>query len=308
MLRKPLPSLNAIRAFETVSRHLNYKIAAAELNVTPSAVKQLVTKLEHYVGEALVIRQGKTLTLTPAAKRSIPLLSEGFAQLHAGVKAIGSRNNQNQLILSVETSFASTWLVPKLEQFRAIHPEISVLLDSTQKIVNLEDDTVDIAIRYGVDSPAHYNQHFLFDDHVIPACSPTLLSNGVSNLEDLLQLHPMIHWDMSAHPWAENSRELFSWANWNSDVHPNTTKPAGLSFNDYGQAVQAAIAGQGILLASRPLLSDHFEQSLLSAIGQNEKQTNLCFELVTQSTSKPRPQIDAFVSWITGITGEDTAP
>ena len=310
MAQKPLPSLNAIRAFETTARHLNYKLASSELNVTPAAVKQLVVKLEEFVGAKLLIRQGQGLALTPTGSQCLPKLSEGFALLQSGISEIHTEKKQNQLILSVETSIASTWLVPKLEQFRTLHPEISVLVDSTQRIAVLENDSVDIAIRYGVDSPAHYERHLLFHDYILPACSPSLLydfsDNKILCLTDLLDHIPLIHWDMSAHTWAENSHQLYAWENWTDTTSASSTGNTKLSFNDYGQAVQAAIAGQGVLLASQPLLDQHFEQNLLVPIGNHGHSTKAAFDIVTLSNDKKRYDIDAFITWITNIPKQDS--
>ena len=148
-----LPSLNSLRAFEVVSRHLNYHSAAAELNVTPAAVKQLVSKLEESVGTKLLERKGQGLALTAKGKASCSDLSTAMARLSSSVETMRREDGQQQLIVTVETSFATAWLVPKLDRFRSKFPQISVLIDSNQQIVELEKGHADVAIRYGVETP-----------------------------------------------------------------------------------------------------------------------------------------------------------
>ena len=170
-----LPSLNSLRAFEVVSRHLNYHAAAVELRVTPAAVKQLVSKLEDAIGAKLLERQGQRLVLTAKGRASCEDLTAGFGQLTNSVQKMRQKERRKQLIVTVETSFATIWLVPKLDRFRARHPEISVLVDSNQRIADFQKDQVDVAIRYAVNSPSDLAVHRLFDDKIFPACSPVLV-------------------------------------------------------------------------------------------------------------------------------------
>ena len=295
-----LPSLNSLRAFEAVSRHLNYHRAAEELNVTPAAVKQLVSKLEHTIGFTLVQRKGQGLALTLRGKNSCGELSLAMDNLSSSVEKMRQTDARQQLIVSVETSFATAWLVPKLVQFRSQFPEISVLIDSNQQIVDVGRGQVDVAIRYGVKSDYELFVHRLFDDQIFPACSP-VLSKGppeLTILEDLSRI-PLIHWDMSQIQWANETRKWFVWENWLSHVDGSKiSTDKGLFFSDYGLAVQAAIAGQGMVLASWPILKEPIDSKLLVCPFKERVVTDIGYDLVATHAARDRPEVSAFLQWI----------
>jgi len=295
-----LPSLNSLRAFEVVSRHLNYHSAAKELNVTPAAVKQLVSKLEDAIGCKLLERKGRKIFLTDTGINCCSELSFGFESLLLAVEKMRRADVKKQLIVTVETSFSTTWLVPKLDQFRARYPEIDVLIDSNQHIADLTKESVDIAIRYGVERESNMFVHRLFADQIFPACSPALIK-GASKLRTLEDLNsvPLIHWDMSQLDWARTTRTLFSWEKWleqTNEHHINTDR--GLYFSDYGQAVQAAIAGQGVFLASWPILREPIAAGVLVCPFEEKIVTDVGYDLVTTPRAKKQPEVNAFLEWI----------
>lgn len=130
-----LPSLNALCAFEAVSRHLNYRKAAKELNISPAAANQLVSKLEDAIGAPLLEKQGRGLVLTPigaAGREGLALL---FRQISDTVDRMRMMSNSERLIVSTSPSFAASWLVPRLESFKQKNLGIDVLIDSTPQLV-----------------------------------------------------------------------------------------------------------------------------------------------------------------------------
>jgi len=295
-----LPSMHALRAFECVSRHLSYQLAAAELHVTPAAVKQLVCKLEAALGTSLLRRRGRGLELTREGKAGQEDLGVAMRYIASSVAKMRRHETINKLIVSVESSFATAWLVPRLEEFRARHPHINVLIDSSQRIVDLQRSEVDVAIRYGVARDAGLIVHRLFDDQIFPACSPAL-ANGpakLSNLENLADV-TLIHWDISDLAWARETTRWFTWESW--FAHADASHLAtdrGLHFNDYGLAVQAAVAGQGVVLASWPILSDPIRAGLLTCPFRETVMTDIGYDLVTTPQARLRPEVDAFIAWL----------
>ena len=299
-MNKQLPSLNSLRAFEVVSRHLNYHSAALELNVTPAAVKQLVSKLEHTIGSVLLQRSGQGLALTPRGKQSCSDLTTAMEYLHSSVTTMRKQDQYRQLVVTVETSFASAWLVPKLVQFQLKFPEINVLIDSNQQIVDIHNAKVDIAIRYGVKSDREVFVHRLFDDQIFPACSPSLAKGPprITRLADLNKI-PLIHWDLNQLDWAHEARKWFQWKNWLSHAGvTNVSAGGGLYFSDYGLAVQAAIAGQGMILASWPILKEPIDSNLLYCPFDERVFTDIGYDLVTTHRAFDKPEVKAFIDWI----------
>ncbi len=295
-----MPSLNALRAFEAVSRHLNYHKAAQELSVTPAAVKQLVTKLESSLGAQLVRRKGRGLELTARGASGVGDLSSAMNLLEISVRKMRRSAAEKQVFVSVESSFATAWLVPRLESFRAQHPDVAILIDSNQAIGDLSGSHIDVAIRYGVKSQSGLIVHRLFDDEVFPACSPTLAA-GPPTLNELADLEkvPLIHWNLTHLTWAEETRKWFTWEGWLKRANAGHVSTAGgLHFSEYGQAVQAAIAGQGMLLASWPILREPLEAGRLIAPFDQSLTTDIGYEMVATTENGRRPEVAAFIEWL----------
>lgn len=295
-----LPSMHALRAFEAVSRRLSYQQAAEELNVTPAAVKQLVSKLELALEVKLLRRKGRGLELTAEGLAGQEDLSQAMRLASAAVGKMRKQGQGNKLIVSVESSFATAWLVPRLEEFRSGHPDISVLIDSSQQIVDLHREEVDIAIRYGVVRDQSLIVQRLFDDLIFPACSPNLVSGPpeIRTLEDLSNA-TLIHWDISQLAWASETRRWFTWERWFAHIGAaELMTDRGLHFNDYGLAVQAAVAGQGVVLASWPMLREPVAAGLLVCPISEVVHTDIGYDVVTTRQARERPEVDAFIAWL----------
>lgn len=299
-MNRSLPSLNALRAFEATARHLNYHIAAEELHVTPAAVKQLVSRLEAAISVPLLKRKGRGLELTSAGAAGLSDLGLAMTHMNSAVGKMREDQQSKQLIITVEPSFSSAWLVPQLAQFRSAHPDINVLIDSSQQLIDLEYSNIDIAIRYGAQIDDNLVHHRLFNDQIIPACSPAVAKALPSSrkLTDLLSTS-LIHWDTTQLHAATSSRQWFVWDNWlaHFGVHNVATKE-GIHFNDYSQALQAAIAGQGVILVSEPILKDLFHKELLTCPFHEQATPNIGYDIVTTRAAVARFEVQAFVDWI----------
>ncbi|MEO9874075.1 MAG: LysR substrate-binding domain-containing protein [Anderseniella sp.] len=295
-----LPSLNALKAFEAVSRHLNYVRAAEELRVTPAAVKQLVGKLEEALGTQLVKRSGRGLELTSSGQSGCKLLASGFSQIRGAVDMMRPPDTRKRLIVSVEPSFATAWLVPKLDGFRESNGEVDVLIDSSLKIVDIENDAADIAVRFGLSPQDNLVSHRLFDEQLCAFCSPSLAS-GPHKLKEIDDLRhaTLLHWDLSDLSWAHATKRWMGWQPWLTQVGAGHISSAtGIRFSDYNLAVQAAIAGQGVVLGSLPVLHDLVEAGLLVCPFPDRVVTDIGYDLVTTQRGLRRPEVQSFMDWI----------
>jgi LysR family transcriptional regulator, glycine cleavage system transcriptional activator len=296
-----LPSLNALRAFESVTRHLNYRVAADELNVSPAAVKQLVSKLEAALGSPLVERKGRGLALTAQGTAGRDDLSKAFRQIKVSVEKMRLVDQRQRLIVSVEPSFATAWLVPRLELFRNRNAHIDVLIDSSLQLVDLEHGAADIAIRFGGKAAPGLIAQRLFDEELCAYCSPLLTSgrSGLKRLEDLERV-TLLHWDLSQLEWASATKKWMGWKQWLSFVGASHITPGvGLRFGDYNLALQAAIAGQGVVLGSTPILRSLVDAKLLVNPFPLKVTTDIGYDLVTTERARARPEVTSFIDWIT---------
>lgn len=296
-----LPSLNALRAFEAAARHLSFTQAAVELGVTPAAVKQLVDKLEQAIGEPLVQRDGRGLKVTPLGQAAMGDLNDGMQRIAEAVRKMRDPQIRQRLVISCEASFASSWLVPNLSTFRREYPQINILVESSQRIAQLQAGEADIAIRYGGDTSGLV-AHRLFDDEIFPVCSPALLADRSRPLAiDALRDLPLIHSDMSRLGWVTQARKYFEWRNWAKqvgfDFDPAKNENAGF-FDDYDHAMQVAVAGLGIVLASGPVAEGLLKRGLLVRPFKEVLSPGIGFDVVTSPLAAERADVQSFVGWI----------
>jgi len=295
-----LPSLNALRAFEATARHGSFKKAADELAVTPAAVKQLVAKLEQAIGETLLERDGRHMTLTRTGAQGSSDLTNAFQQISFAVERMRASRNVNRLVVSVDPSFASAWLVPRLHGFKNVNPDIEVLVLSSMEVVDLHGGVADIGIRFGVEHDRSLVVHRLFEERLCALCSPRLAEGPppVSELEDLERL-VLLRWDLSEFEWASNTRTWNFWRTWLHALGADHVTPGrGVKFNDYNLAVQAAVAGQGVVLGSEPVLKNLIEGGLLVNPFDAAVHPSIGYDVVTTENNLDRPSVELFIDWI----------
>jgi LysR family glycine cleavage system transcriptional activator len=299
-----LPSLNALRAFEAVSRHLSYRKAAEDLHVTPAAVKQLVQGLERSLDRSLVTRQGRGLALTEIGMAGLADLHDGFDRLHRAVAKMRRAVRRQALTITVEPSFAATWLMKRLQDFKARCPDVDVLIDASMRTVDLAREETDIWIRYGGAAEPGEIAHRLFDDEFLPVCSPGLADGPppVTRLADL-GAATLIEIDMSVWP-----TECLDWETWLDALGAERIRGhRRMRFNDYTVALQAAIAGQGVLLGSRPIVQDALDAGLLVAPVPQSVNIQLGYDVATTKEALERAEVALFVDWIRAAASPDSS-
>ena len=187
-MARRLPPLNALRAFEAAARHLSFTKAAGELSVTPAAVSHQVKALEDYFGIQLFRRLTRALLLTDAGQTALPALRDGFDKLAEASERLRAHDARGMLTVSVSPSFAAKWLVPRLDDFRTVHPDIDLRLDASDTIVDLARGEADLSIRYGPGGYRDLRVDLLFEAEVFPVCAPGLC-DGQHPLREPADLH-----------------------------------------------------------------------------------------------------------------------
>ena len=173
-----LPPLNAVRAFEAAARHLSVTRAADELHVTQAAVSHQIKGLEEWFGVALFRRSGRGIRLTEAGQDFFATARDALADLAAAARRIQAGEDSGVLTVSTTDSFASTWLVPRLRRFREAEPDVEVRLATSDRLIELAQEDVDVCIRFGNgDWPGNHVEE-LFDEIVFPVCSPDIVETG----------------------------------------------------------------------------------------------------------------------------------
>lgn len=291
--------LNALRAFEASARHGSFSLAAAELNVTPAAVGQLVRTLERWLGAPLFLRSSRgraRLVATEAAARALPDIRAGFDRLSSGLERLKEGGTHGVLTVTVSPAFAAKWLLPRIERFHAICPELDVRLDTSLKPVDFVAQQIDIGVRYGGGSWPGLAAEKLMEEEVYPVCSPRLLQ-GRARLRTPVDLagQTLIHdLSMEGHPGFP------TWSTWLSAAGTRGV-PArrGLKINNAAAVLQAAIEAQGVALARSVMAADDIAAGrLVRLFGDIRLPSPLAYHVVYRPECAELPRLVAFRNWL----------
>ncbi|MEZ5583639.1 MAG: transcriptional regulator GcvA [Candidatus Competibacteraceae bacterium] len=299
-----LPPLNALRAFAVAARHLSFKQAAEELNVTPAAVSQQIKQLENYLDVELFQRSNRTLQLTDIGRRFLPKLQEGFMCFAAAMEEVQGANSLNVLNVSVAPSFAAKWLVPRLHRFATAHPKIDMRvsasmtpidMQSTVELKEFQRDGVDLAVRFGRGQYPGYRVEKLFAVSIVPMCSPRLLEGEqpLRQPEDL-RFHTLLHDEILAvddrHP---------DWRMWLEAAGvEGVDVRRGQHFNHTALALEAAVEGQGVVLSIKNLALADLAAGRLIVPFDLDIPLEFAYYIVCPEETAEEPKIVAFREWL----------
>jgi LysR family transcriptional regulator, glycine cleavage system transcriptional activator len=247
-----LPPMQALRAFEAAARERSLTRAAQTLNVTHGAISHQIKSLESDLGVRLVERSGRGIRLTDDGERFASRVRAAFAELTTAVHEINARANPRLLRVSVVPSFAARWLLPRIRDFLAAHPDVDLDVRSNMANIDFQRDDSDVAIRYGHgDWPGVTAEHLL-DDWFFPVCSPKIANGNIpSRPEDLARYTLLRSDDEPWKPWFDAAG--LDW--------PEPRR--GPIFSDLSHGLQAAIEGHGVALARSSLLAHDVRNGIL---------------------------------------------
>ncbi|WP_044563707.1 transcriptional regulator GcvA [Azospirillum sp. B4] len=287
-----LPPLNTLRLFEAAGRHLSFKQAAAELNLTPSAVSHALQSLEDWLGAPLFVRGHRSLTLTETGGAYLPQVRDALERLATATAALPGRAPSGRLAVSVAPSFGLRWLVPRLSRFRDRHPDITLSLDTSHRPVAFPRDGVDAAIRMRQDGEEDGGTDLfatpLVREALVPVCAPGLVA-AVKTPADLAA-HSLLHVDSVREEWA-------AWAAL-SGIDPSDLM-AGPRFDTVHMALEAAANGLGIAMGRLPLVQADLTAGRLVAVLGPPHTIRTGYWLITSRATRNRPEVVAFRAWIT---------
>ena len=286
-----LPPLNTLRFFEASGRRLSFKLAAEELDVTPSAVSHGVQSLEDWLGVALFTRTSRGLQLTDAGTEYLPSVREALTVLANASDRVPGRPPQATLTISVAPTFGTRILLPRLPAFRSANPGVSVQIDTSHRQVEFPRDGVDVAIRRGKGDVPDLATFPLFPESLVPVCSPGLLERlgpGASLCDA-----PLIRVTSVSEDWTE-------WARAAGKEHIDCER--ALLVDTIQLALDAAAQGLGIALGRLPLASRDLESGRLVRFCGPVIPAENGYWLVTSQDAMARPEIVAFKDWLVAET------
>ena len=286
-----LPSLNGLRAFEAAARHLSFTQAAAELNVTQTAISHQIRRLEEELGIRLFVRQNRALALTPKARDYLPGVRAAFNDLRLATDRLLRKDDDNVLTISTLASLAAKWLLPRLTAFQEAHPGIDVRITTSTGLVDFKGGDVDAAIRYGRGHWPGLRAEWLMADEVFPVCSPALLT-GKRPLRR--------HEDLRDHVLLHNTNNSDDWRLWltASGLPADISKQPGITFDLILMTVQAAIDGIGIAMGRTSYVQDDIAKGRLVVPFEIALPADAGFYLVSPEATPDPPKLRAFRNWL----------
>ncbi len=285
-----LPPLPALRFFEAAGRLLSFKLAAAELNVTPSAVSHGIVGLERALGVALFVREPRGLSLTPEGADYLPYVAEALSLIAIGTERLPSKRTIRTIAVSCAPTLASRWLLPRLSGFSDRRSHISVAVDTSRRQVGFPVDGFDFAIRMSRAPVAGAAWTRLFGEQLVPVCSPAYrdgLADGSGTVD--LRRAALIHITAASEDWQ-------AWLERQGIEGVDTA--GGLRFDTIQLAFEAAVMGLGVALGRRPLVDRDLAAGALVALGPDAIAAETAYWLVSSDSAEHRPDLLRFKRWL----------
>ena len=291
-----VPALDFFRGFEAAARHLSFTRAAEELFVTQSAISRQIQALEERLGVKLFSRRNRSLALTDAGQQMYRAADVALRTLREAAERIAPGNTRKMVTVTSSLAFCSLWLIPRLSAFRSAHPDVDVRIAANNQVLDLDREQIDLAIRYCPVAAAPSGSIRMFGEEIVPVCSPLLLKDRARPLKSPADLcrHALLHFDHT-----EGSIPWLTWSVWLESAELAELKPAGsLRFSHYDQVIGAALAGQGVALGRRPLVTSFIaDGSLVEPFG-SDAVTDRAYFIVRTDATRTRRDVDDCVAWL----------
>lgn len=281
-----LPSPSSLRTFEVAARHLSFKQAATELNVTPTAVSHQIRSLEEFLNIALFIRRTRAVELTGEGQRLAKVVHNAFADINHMLEEL--KAEKEILRISTTPAFATLFLAPLLDDFHQHYPDISVQLSMGIDLIDISTDhSIDLVLRYGANSPPEAN--LCFEKLVQEKMRAYVAPAQQKDYHDLSKA-PLLETE-----WQQQKLARLSWADL---LAQEGTSLKVTRFNDENFVVQAAIAGQGVALLSDVLAKGLIERNLLVLHKGEIDQVGYCYGALCRKEDAEIAKVRVFLAWL----------
>ena len=287
-MRRRLPSLTALRAFEAAARHTSFRLAAEELCVTESAVSHQIRALERQLGVALFYRNGRRVELSAAGAAYFPVIRDAFDRIDRGTELVRETGFAGELTLQVYVSVAVRWLLPRLYRFHEAHPDILVRLSTSYRGWEFEPDFADVGFVYRR-PPLEREYHYvpLFRVPVFPVASPALVGRRRLRPSDLADFHLI------------RITPADDWGDWlRAAGVPELEGRPGPRFDTYLLGIEAAVAGRGVAMAMAFLVRDDLDAGRLVRPFDLEVPQRGSWYLVFRRERRSDPRIVRLAGWL----------
>ncbi|QXH75315.1 LysR family transcriptional regulator [Pseudomonas atacamensis] len=294
-----LPPLKAIQAFEQTARFGNVARAAEVLDLTPSAVSHQLAKLEGMIGRQLFVRAARGVSLTPVGEQYLKEVSGILHSLAVATERAASDVSLDCLRLHSSPSFGLLWLMPRLEAFRASHPDIQINLSCSYESLHFSRDKIDVDIRHGLPNWPSYEVRTVRNETFAVLTSPKLLAQRpVRGAVDLLECDLIL-----------SEATLLKWPQWFAQhglARPE--RPYALSFDRSYMSLEAASHGLGFALESTLLAQKYLAAGTLVEVAPESLSAAVAaHHLVFPKAHSSFPRVRRFLAWMESELGHEFA-
>lgn len=293
-----LASLDLARCFVAVARRMSITVAAQDLCLTQSAVSRQIHALEDALGVQLLKRGYRSISLTPEGERLFRVADGAVQQLQEVFAALANAGERLPVTITASIGVTALWLLPRLGEFQQRYPNIDIRLAANNKLLDLETEGADLAIRYCAGKNAPHGSVRLFGEAVVPVAHPSLAVRQLSS-PGVIEDQVLLEFDDPRRPWLQWADRLKTMIP-GAGAGAGAAKPKGiLRFNQYDQVIQAALVGQGIALGRlalvEPMLAD---RRLVVLNAERHDQPNGYAYWLVQADADPRPDVREVIDWI----------
>jgi DNA-binding transcriptional LysR family regulator len=296
-----LPSLDLVKGFVAVGRRMSITQAADDLCVTQSAMSKQIRTLEDVLGVRLFKRGYRSVSFTAEGERLFRIANASVQQMQDAMDTFTPRGKR-PVTITASIGVTGLWLLPRLGEFQRRHPGIDVRVAANNSVLDLSGEQIDIAIRYCAEAQAPHGAVRLFGERIAPVASPSLGVRRLATVE-MLSKHVLLEF--------EDKRHWLQWSDWLAVRGWNASQARGvLRFNQYDQAIHAAVAGQGIALGRLELLEPMLQDGRLVIVSPEVEPSRSQFSYwLVQAEAQPRAEVAHVMKWILdGAREEQGAP
>ena len=292
-----LPPMNALRAFEAVSRLGSVSKAATELCVSQGAVSQQLRNLEGHLDRELFIRTPNSFKLSYEGEVYAAVVQRSLAEIAVASQQVARTRTRRSLTISASPAFAHNWLIPNLEAFYESYPDVPVAVDKTNKVASFKNDGIDAAIRFcpGDDGFDNLDSVLLYHPRIFAVASPAYIAEH-GPLQSLAE--PGDHHLVDGIYNFKEGAELH--LNWQDLVSGDSidTESRYESFPDIDQAFNAALLGRGIALVPHDLLEEGIDSGKIAYANPESIPARYQCYFVSPADARPNSDLFAFRDWL----------
>jgi LysR family transcriptional regulator, glycine cleavage system transcriptional activator len=298
---RPL-ALENLRTFAAVARTLSFRAAADELHLTQSAISRRVQALEDDLGLALFARDTRKVEPTHAGEALLQAVTPALDRIDRTVARLRADQSRRHVSVSTFGTFATLWLLPRLEDFQRTHPDIDIRIEASDKLAALDDPDLDVALRYAVHAPVPPHAERMFGEVITPVASPMLVSMARAGRAPALATVA----DLARHAFFDQDEEhpgsrCSTWRYWLRTQGEADIAPRRRVTVNYGhQGIQAAMAGQGLAIGRLGLIHDTLARGeLVEVFGPKARAAvPAAYWMVPMLNAVLRPELARFLAWV----------